>query len=152
MQYASNQEQTNQEQADQKIQKSKFWIIGNILRYTIIGLIAINVFWALSAWLLVDFIGENIVYILNWLVIIFALVFSIKRAVMMTVRNTIVLRKDIIPISVGVMMVFLVFQIVFIALRLANLDQIGQTILIDALLFSVPYYYLNKSVSKNFSK
>ena len=111
MEHIFNQEQAKQKQINQKIdkpkvQKSKFWVIGNIFAYTIVGLIVISVAWGLSAWLLVGFVGENIISILNWFIVIFALVFSIRTAVKMIMGETIIFRKDIIKISIGVTIFF----------------------------------------------
>ena len=107
----------------------------------------------MSAWLLVGFVGENIISILNWFIVIFALVFSIRTAVKMIMGETIIFREDIIKISIGVIIPFLIIQIIsMVAFKLVNLDQIGKLILIDVSIFSITYYYLNKFMSKNFYK
>ncbi len=136
-----------EQNTSQKPQKSKFWVIANIWSYIIVYLIVVGIIWRIISWLLSGFLGENILSILEWLIIAAVFFYSSKVGIRTVLNKAIIPRADIVKISIGLTMVFVIIQtIVTVIYGLFNFGQIGKLIFIDVVLFFSSYYWLKKSI------
>lgn len=145
----------NKQLTAEKSYKSKFWIVSNIWLIIITSLVILGIIWRIISWLLFSYlgIGENFIEILNLLVIIGILFYSVRSGIKLVLNKSIVLREDIIKISFGVTIPIIIFQIVVVAFYSSKLPTWGLThvcnlIAIDASLFFITYYWLKKLIPK----
>jgi hypothetical protein len=131
----------------QKPQKSKFWVVVNIWSYIITYSVVIGIIWRIFAWSLSRFLSNNILIILDWLAVGIILVYASKMAIKIVLNKTIIPKKDIMNVSIGLTIVLIIIQvIVTIIYKLFSFGHIGELILIDVLLFSSSYYWLKKYI------
>jgi hypothetical protein len=135
----------------QKPQKSKFWIVANIWSVIVAGLVVFGIIWRIISWLLFSRlgVGENFIEILELLVTIGILFYSVKLGVKLVLSKSIILREDIIKISFWVTIILVIVQVITVAfysskLPTWSLTQIGKLVVIDISIFFITYYWLKK--------
>jgi hypothetical protein len=139
-----------EQNTSQTTKKSKIWVIGNIWSYIIAYSVAFGIIWRIISWLLFRYvgIGENFINILGWLVTAAVVIFGVRIGIRMVLKKCVILREDILKISVGVTVVLIIFQvIVTILFNLLSLTQIAKLAAIDISLFFITYYWLKKAAS-----
>jgi len=139
-----------EQDTSQTTKKSKIWIIGNIWSYIIAYSVAFGIIWRIISWLMFRYIriGGNFINILDWLVTAAIVAFGVKMGIKMVLKKCVILRENILRISVGVTVTLIIFQIIVtILFHLLNLAQIAKLAAIDIFLFSITYYWLRKLVS-----
>ena len=137
---------------NQKPAKNKIWIIATIwANIVIVGLILVVILQFLNVFLhqfFITIIGQALL----WLIGIFVFVYAIRLGIKSVLKKTVIIKEDVIKISVGVVMVAVIFQLVFIVLGLIFLE-IGPTlnrylefIGADILYFIITYFWCKKLI------
>jgi len=136
-----------------KKQSSLLKIVFNIWSYAVAAMIATLFIWRFIAWFLVSAIGEIPAIIVNSVGLLIILIFAIRIAVKTVLAKTVVLRKDIIKISIGVALIFVAFQILlgiyYLRSDSMGLNQIINFVTTDIGVFVIVYLFLKKLVKTN---
>jgi len=137
----------------QKKQSSLLKIVFNIWSYAAAATIATLFIWRFIVWFLVGAIGEILATIVNAVVLIIILIFAMRIAVKTVLAKTVILKKDITKVSIGVALIFVVGQILLSVYYLRS-DSMGLTKIINFIttdigVFFIVYLWLKRLVKTN---
>ncbi len=134
----------------QKNQSSKLKVVFNIWSYAVAAMVATLFIWRFIAWFLVSVMGETLAAVVNSVVLIIILIFAMRIAVKTVLAKTVILRKDITKISMGVALMFVGLQILltiyYLYLNSMGLSYIINFATTDIGVFFTVYFWLKKLI------